>query len=224
MIYKYDTHVHTAETSPCGMVRARDLVRLYKNAGFSGIVITDHYYSGFFENLSRITWKEKIEEYLKGYKIAAKEGGKIGLKVILGLELRFLESFNDYLIYGITEDFLFEAGELFSLTLKEFRKLADKEEILIYQAHPFRGITDRFEPVLLDGIEVYNGHPYQMNRNDLAYEYAKINNLKMISGSDFHEVEALGRGGILTDTEVNNYIEFADMLRYNESIQLIRHN
>jgi len=224
MIYKYDTHVHTAETSPCGRVNAKDVVRLYKSDGFSGIVITDHYYFGFFKNSNHNTWKEKIKDYLKGYKIAVEEGEKIGLKVILGLELSFTESFNDYLIYGITEDFLFEERELYKLTLKEFRRLADKEGFLIYQAHPFRDMMERADPFLLDGVEVYNGHPYHMNRNDLALEFAKSNNLKMISGSDFHMTEALGRGGILIDTEVNNSIEFADMLKYNESINLIRHS
>lgn len=222
MIYKYDTHVHTAETSPCGQVRAKDAVRLYKNAGFSGIVITDHYYSGYFKNSIHNTWKGKIEGFLKGYKIAAEEGEKIGLKVILSVELSFTESYNDYLIYGLTEEFLFEEGELYNLTLREFRKLADEEGLLIYQAHPYRSMMKRVDPLLLDGVEVYNGHPYHMNRNDLAYEYAKSNNLKMISGSDFHMTEALGRGGILTGTEVNNSIEFADMLRTNEAIQLIR--
>jgi len=222
MIYKYDTHVHTAETSPCGKVKAEDVVKLYKNAGFSGIVVTDHYYSGLFKNSVHVTWKEKMRDYLKGYKIALEEGEKAGLKVILGVELSFTESFNDYLIYGITEDFLFEEGELYNLTLKEFRKIADKEGFLIYQAHPFRDMMERADPSLLDGVEVYNGHPYHMNRNDLALEFAKSNNLKMISGSDFHMTEALGRGGILTDAEVNNSIEFAGMLRTNESIRLIR--
>ena len=49
-IYKYDIHTHTSEVSPCGKVEAEKVVELYKEAGYTGIVITDHYYEGFFEN------------------------------------------------------------------------------------------------------------------------------------------------------------------------------
>jgi len=50
-IYKYDTHVHTKEVSPCGKVPAIEVVKLYKDAGYHGIVITDHYCDSFFESL-----------------------------------------------------------------------------------------------------------------------------------------------------------------------------
>ena len=46
-IYKYDIHTHTSEVSPCGKVEAEKVVELYKEAGYTGIVITDHYYEGF---------------------------------------------------------------------------------------------------------------------------------------------------------------------------------
>ena len=41
--YFYDTHVHTDESSACGKVPGRQAARLYKAAGYQGIVITDHY-------------------------------------------------------------------------------------------------------------------------------------------------------------------------------------
>ena len=34
---------------------------MYKNAGYTGIVITDHYYKGFFNSLNNNTWAEKVD-------------------------------------------------------------------------------------------------------------------------------------------------------------------
>ncbi|MGI6707422.1 MAG: hypothetical protein ACOX6S_14745 [Clostridia bacterium] len=69
-LYKYDTHVHTAETSRCGKVDAVEVVRLYKEAGYDGIFITDHYNKDFFEALNGKSWKEKMDQYLRGYRLA----------------------------------------------------------------------------------------------------------------------------------------------------------
>ena len=39
-----DMHMHTKETSSCGEVPAAEVGRLYKEAGYQGIMITDHYH------------------------------------------------------------------------------------------------------------------------------------------------------------------------------------
>src|SRR5690606_22097394 len=136
-MYKYDVHVHTAEVSPCGQVRARDIVKLYKDKGYDGIVITDHYYIEYFECLNETTWEDKIKSYLSGYYAAREAGYKYGIDVFLGMELRFKESINDFLIYGINENFLFDNPMLYEWNLEEFRQLKNKYDILIYQAHPY---------------------------------------------------------------------------------------
>ena len=48
--YYYDTHVHTDESSACGKVPGRQAARLYKAAGYQGIVITDHYTRKYFRS------------------------------------------------------------------------------------------------------------------------------------------------------------------------------
>jgi len=78
-LYKYDTHVHTSETSPCGSISAKELVYLYKHEGFHGVVITDHYFDGFFESLGDISWNYKVDNYLIGYNNALAEGKSIGV-------------------------------------------------------------------------------------------------------------------------------------------------
>ena len=41
-IYKYELHAHTHECDRGAVLGARELVQLYKDAGYDGIVITDH--------------------------------------------------------------------------------------------------------------------------------------------------------------------------------------
>lgn len=81
------------------------------------MVITDHYYDGFFEALHGMSWNNKIDMYLKGFRLAEEEGKKTGVNILLGMELRFKENFNDYLVYGIDEDFLKHNKELYKLNL-----------------------------------------------------------------------------------------------------------
>ena len=90
---------------------------------------------------------------------ALSKGLSLGLNVILGLEIRFIDGPEDYLIYGVNEEFLIENPELYNLNLMEFRNMVKDKGMLIYQAHPFRPGLVVQEPKLLDGIEVYNGNP-----------------------------------------------------------------
>ena len=41
---KFELHCHTAENDKCALESAKDIVRLYKEAGYEGLVITDHYF------------------------------------------------------------------------------------------------------------------------------------------------------------------------------------
>ena len=68
-----DTHVHTSQVSPCGKVPAEEMIELYKEAGYGGVIITDHYYKGYFESLGNRPWEEKIQSFLSGYKAALRE-------------------------------------------------------------------------------------------------------------------------------------------------------
>ena len=48
-----DMHMHTKETSSCGEVPAAEGVRLYKEAGYQGVMITDHYHMAGGEGRGR---------------------------------------------------------------------------------------------------------------------------------------------------------------------------
>lgn len=219
--YKYETHFHTLETSPCGRVPARQAVRLYKKAGYKGIIVTDHYFRGFFDMQLWRSYDRKIDKYLKGYKLALAEGSKLGIDIHLGMEIRFEENFNDYLVYGIDEEFLREHENLYTLTLKQFRELTCGRGIVIVQAHPFRPGLVPAPPSLINGIEVYNGNPRHDSSNHLALKYAQENNLIELSGSDFHQPQDVARGGIMTD-EVIPENGFAEWILQNKKFECMR--
>ena len=109
------------------------------------------------------------------------------------------------------------------MELEEFYKFKERvdQDILVYQAHPFRDKMTIVDPELLDGVEVYNGNPRHDSRNDLANLYAKRHHLKKISGSDFHQVEDLARGGILLSENPDNEQELVQLLIDNNIEELL---
>ena len=192
--YLYDLHIHTSESSACGETCAADIVARYKGLGYDGIVITDHVGESALRNRGE-TYDEKITDVLKGYR-AAKALEDENFTVILGMELRFRENDNDYLVYGIDEDFLRRVN------LTEFEKPADfvavakENNLAFFQAHPFRDGMTVLNPTILDGVEGYNGHGGHDSRNDIALAWAKKFGVRMISGSDFHYVSKAEPGGV----------------------------
>jgi hypothetical protein len=219
-MHRYETHLHTRETSPCGRVKAEEAVRLYHKAGYTGLVVTDHYYNGFFEDHPFINWNKKIDLYLAGYRNALLAGSMLGMDIHLGMEIRFNESANDYLVYGFSEDFLRENKKLYRLTLKQFRGLTAGSGILLVQAHPFRLRMTPAPPELIDGVEVFNGNPRHDSANHLALQYAQDHRLKMLSGSDFHQLPDLARGGVVTAERIGPG-SFADAVLQDRISQLI---
>jgi len=52
--YKIELHSHSAESSRCGLIEAAEVVKKYKEAGYSALVLTDHYYAHFFDKISNL--------------------------------------------------------------------------------------------------------------------------------------------------------------------------
>ena len=101
---KWELHCHTAEVSKCSQVLAEKMVSIYIKMGYDGIVVTDHFNQGTFENLESASVEEKINFFLNGYYNTIR-AAKNRIKVLLGMEL-CCGSSNDYLIYGINKTFL----------------------------------------------------------------------------------------------------------------------
>lgn len=210
--YKYELHCHTGCVSRCGRVDPQEIARLYIERGYSGIVITDHYSPMTFEP----NWcpQKQIDFYLDGYRRVKEAAQTIDktFTVLLGMELRHYGTANDYLVYGVDEEFLYTAGNLMKIWEKKAYELCSKSGYLVFQAHPFRPAIRRCNPDCIDGIEVYNGKT-DKNANDKAKKWAQETGKLVCSGSDFHTVEHCARGGIITRERINSNSDLLRVLR-----------
>lgn len=214
--YLYEMHLHTKETSNCANVPAKVLIEEYIKAGYDGIVVTDHLSPSTYMKYKRelLPWKKKVDFFLRGYKEVLKaSNGRI--PVLLGMELRFRssEGDNDYLVYGINENFLYNTPKLLEMNIKSFYELAQKNGFLVFQAHPFRVGMKVTNPKFLDGVEIFNGNPRHNSSNDIASAWAKKYDLMVTSGSDYHEIEDLGSGGIYFNKKISDNKTLLEELR-----------
>lgn len=219
MPFKTELHAHTKETSNCGEVPAAELIEAYINAGYSTVVITDHLstHTYFRYDYVNMSWDEKIDVFVRGWK-AAKQAAKSRINVLFGMELRFdMDNVdNDYLVFGIDENFLRNNGDLINMNIKSFSKLAHENGLIIFQAHPFRVNMRISDPKLLDGIEVYNACVRHNSNNDIAEAWADKYGLLKSSGSDYHRPEDVSKGGIITETPITDNTELIKTLLSGE--------
>ena len=210
---KIELHAHTSEVSFCGKVPARELVGLYRTAGYDVLVITNHF-SDYTAKLHAKAGHPDFSQYYHGeYEKAAQFGRENGLTVLCGYEVRFNGSDNDYLVYGMPRDIADDYEKIFTMDPHSFGELARKRDFLFYQAHPFRNRMYITDPADLFGIEIKNGHPRQDSRNDIAKIWAEKFHLHGIGGSDCHRVQDVGCAAVLTDETVNNVDDLVRVLR-----------
>lgn len=211
MQYKTELHLHTDLVSPCADLPYTEAAERYLEAGYTTIVVTDHYSRPIVEREGR-SWEESMDHFLSGYR-AMKEYLDGRANVLLGCELRFDGSRNDYLIFGVTEEFLRQNPTLNRMSVPEFSAFARENSLLFVQAHPFRNSMTVVKPHFLDGIEVFNGHKGHDSRNFIAHAYAKHCGLIPTSGTDFHHPDSVISGGILTDAPITSVEQLVAVLK-----------
>ncbi len=213
-MYQYDLHCHTKESSPCGNVRAAVMIKEYQQAGYNGLVVTDHAYPGCQKKHFFNRKRDFVDYFLQGYHALLQAAGE-DFTILLGMEIRFEENRNDYLVYGVTEEFLRRHGglALCKLGVEKFSALAKEEGLLLVQAHPFRTGLVRADARFLDGVEVNNGNQRHNSRNSDALAWAEQHHLMQTSGSDYHELEDLAQGGICTAQKITTSDDLIRILR-----------
>ncbi len=211
--YKTELHAHTKPASLCGKVLPKDIIKAYKESGYTSITVTNHFYIP-----SDCTKEERIERILADYHKMQKLGKEAGINVIFGLELRFTEHLNDYLIYGIEEEELSSIYDLLDKGIDNFYKVYKNEKNVIFQAHPFRDNMRLANIESIDGIEVFNLHPGHNSRIGLAARYARENKLLITAGTDFHDPNCDSLCAVMTKEPVTNSIQLARILKERDFI------
>lgn len=220
-MYKYETHLHTCEASACATASGREQALLHKEAGYDGIIITDHFFRGNTCISRKLPWEERINLFFKGYENAKKIGDEIGLKVFFGYEETFQGT--DFLVYGLSKEWMLSHPEMEFFTIDEQHKAALEQGGMVIHAHPFRDRPYipqiRLFPKSVDGVEVVNyGNHESENHN--AFRYAKEYNLPITGGSDGHTTRIHG-GGIKCTKELNSIQDYIALIKSREEIILL---
>ncbi len=219
-----EMHCHTNLVSPCSDISPKSIVQEHCNAGYGYVFITDHYHPIVFEHkrLKKKSWEEKVDYYLRGYKKTKKAAKNTDLKVFLAMEITLnTKKGIDFLVYGITEEFLYKTKYLYNLEYGEFYNLMKQNGFLVFQAHPYRKASSPVEPICYDGIEIINTNTQHNSKNKMAIEFASHNNLLLISGSDVHREADIARAGILLPAGLSNGQEVAEYIKNTGSPELI---
>lgn len=207
-MFKTETHIHTSEVSACSRKRAKEMIRLYKEAGYSTVFISDHFQTNSLDVLGDIPWSEKMAIFLSGYYKAKYEGDLLGINVLPAAEMRFADSKNHYLTYGITKEFLDAHPYLHNMSAAEFLPIARAAGIFVVHAHPFRDGAESAAPELVDAIEIYNSNPRHEDHSELSLALAEKYNLPVTAGSDAHRGEDIALSGIETEEEIKTVSDF----------------
>jgi histidinol phosphatase-like PHP family hydrolase len=217
MGFLYETHLHTSQASACGVSRGSEYIKRYLDLGFTGIMVTDHFFNSNTA-LSRLRpWSEWVKGFCKGYEDARNEGEKRGLDVFFGWEETF--DGDDYLIYGLDKAWLLEHPEMVRWTREEQHREVRRYGGCVVHAHPFRqhsyiGVI-HLAPYFVDAVEAANAGNHDAIYDAQAFEYARLLGLPAVAGSDIHRATDLGGEmpfGIETETRLSSIKDYVSLI------------
>ena len=187
MSFLYETHMHTCLGSKCGTSTGKEHARYYKAIGFTGIIMTDHFFGGNTAVDRELPWEKRIDLFWRGYEDAREEGERIGLDVFFGLEQNFAG--DEYLVYGLDKEYMKAHPEMECWTRRQQLEEVHKAGGCVIQAHPFR-IRDYMDRIRVglpfcDGIEAANAGNKPVD-DARAIRMGRELGLVMTAGSDNH--------------------------------------
>lgn len=213
-MYKYETHLHTSPVSRCARVSVRENLEFYKQMGFDGVFITNHFIDGNINDCGE-SYEEKINYYCSDYEAGVQLAQEIGIKVFFGIETSYKGT--DFLVYGLDKAWFLAHPEIMSMKKREQLQFFMDNGALVIQAHPYREANYidhiRLFPRSVHGVEVYNAcrTPFE---NKMAELYAENYELLKFAGSDNH-VGATRKilAGMCSETPVENERDFVERVK-----------
>jgi hypothetical protein len=223
--YLYETHMHTCLASACGKSTGKEHVRRYRDLGFTGIIITDHFFGGNCAVPRHLPWDEKIRLFCAGFEDAWEEGQKVGLDVFFGWEQGYGD--DEYLVYGLDKQWLLDHPEIEKCSRARQLALVHEGGGAVIQAHPFR-MRDYMTYIRLglsfaDGAEVANAGNRSVH-DTYAYHYAQEFGLVMTAGSDNHDSSRIQSQddlfGVSLDAPLTSIQDYVQLIRSRGPIHL----
>ena len=210
-------HTHTAPCSRCGVTTPGQLAEALRNGGYSGAVLTNHFYGGNTGISRALSWDEFVKQYELDY-LACREAAKeYDLDIIFGVE-EHISGGLELLVYGITPDVLYAHPEMKIRDFELWHDVITSHGGIVIQAHPYRERAYIAEPKVLprewiDGIEVYNAGNLTL-MNERAKMYAEANpDLILTSGADTHTPDSVCYAGIECNERIRDGAELVRVLK-----------
>jgi len=217
-MYRYETHLHSAPVSKCGSYSVRDNMEFYKEIGYDGIFLTNHFLDANIGGDRSLPYEEQIKFFFTDIEEGMRLEGEIGIKFFWGVETSYLGT--DFLVYGLSKEWYLSHPEIMTVTRKEMLTMMAEDGALIVQAHPFR------EASYIDHIRLYPYHVHAVEvdncgnkgfQNEMALSYAKCYNLPCTAGSDNHISRYATRlAGVEFETPIQNIDDFIDRIKRGE--------
>ena len=209
--YKYETHLHTYPASNCAFASVKESVAFYKEIGYDGVFITNHFLDGNINRKYRsLPYEKQIELYFRDFEEGEAYGKEIGIKVFCGVEVS--HGGTDFLVYGLDKKWFLSHPEI--MTMKKSAELAlfIKSGALVIQAHPYREAAHidhiRLYPRSVHGVEIINASTREFS-NAMAKHYASNYDLIPFAGSDNHGAEKTNYlSGVKFSTPISSVDDF----------------
>ena len=218
-MYKYETHLHTFPVSKCASADVYQSLDFFKELGYDGVFVTNHFLDGNINIDHNTPYEEKIEFYFSDYEKALEYGKSIGIKVFCGVEMSY--GGTDFLIYGLDKGWYLENPQIMDMKRSEELEFLKENGALVIQAHPFREAYYidhiRLFPRNIHGVEIINAANSDIE-NAMAESYAKTYGLLEIAGSDNHSVSKEKRlAGVCFERPIESEEDFIERVKAGEA-------
>ena len=223
-MYLYETHMHTFPVSACASSLPGEQVRAYRQRGYAGVIVTDHFVNGNSACPRGLPWERKMKFFLSGYEETKIAGDACGIDVFLGWE--FNVGGAEFLTYGLDAGFLYAHPGLDALTVEQYSALVRSHGGFLAQAHPYRvgwwiESTQPVEPDLIDAIEVYNASmPDEINAQ--AIDFARLRDLPMQAGSDAHHTNLAFTSGIALSKKAESIFDIIEAIKTKQAKLILK--
>ncbi len=219
-MFIYDLHVHTSYASGCGHNTVEEMIKRYKEIGFTGFALTNHFYNGNTGVERSLSWENFVKEFAKGYYNALETAQKLDFDLLFGLE-ELYRSGKEFLVYGISPELLMKTPELKTGDIKVWSQFVKENNGFIAYAHPFRKRGYIPDPntmpdiSLVDGLEIYNYSNTEEDNTQAAKTFENSGKI-FIAGGDLHSVNFYNSFGIKTTERIKTTEQLAAVLNANK--------
>ncbi len=201
--FLYETHCHSSESSACARNTSVEMARAHKEAGYAGMILTNHNWGGNTAINRELSWRDFLDEFFAPFYFAKEWGDANDFQVMPGYEAGY--DGTEFLIYGIDIDWMYDHPEIRDASVEEQFDIIHSGGGIVVHAHPFREAfyikQIRLFPEYVDAIEGINASHcpvtgYGDNRifNEKALNYARELGMVITGGSDTHSVSLFGGG------------------------------